>query len=82
MSFFNDQAIVFPMVIPTRIPVKEPGPFTTNILSISYNFKPFFVKELSIIGKILADKLNKTFVDSDALIVEKYGDIPNIFTNL
>jgi len=35
----------------------------------------------STIGKILSEKLNKEFIDTDQLIVEKYGDIPSIFTN-
>ncbi len=34
------------------------------------------------IGKILARLTGKEFIDTDKLIVEKYGDIPTIFSNL
>lgn len=34
------------------------------------------------IGKILAEKCGKTFVDTDLEIVKTYGDIPSIFSSL
>lgn len=35
----------------------------------------------SSIGKIVADKLGKSFVDTDSLIEQKHGRIPDIFAN-
>jgi hypothetical protein len=47
-SFFNAQAYVLQMVTPIRTPVKEPGTFTTIILSISSGFNDDSVKTLFI----------------------------------
>ena len=33
----------------------------------------------STVGKIIAEQLNRPFLDTDALIVQRYGDIPTIF---
>ncbi|MBQ6153635.1 MAG: shikimate dehydrogenase [Ruminococcus sp.] len=33
----------------------------------------------STVGKLIAKELDRPFIDTDALIVEKYGDIPTIF---
>lgn len=33
----------------------------------------------STVGKLIANELNRPFIDTDALIVKKYGDIPTIF---
>ena len=39
ISFFKDQANILAKVIPILIPVKDPGPETTIILSISSGSK-------------------------------------------
>ena len=55
ISFFNIYANTFAIVTPILTPVKDPGPLTTMILSISLISKSILLKPSLINGIILED---------------------------